>query len=450
MSKELIYLVLIFALLVIPRALQRFNIPAPLTCLLFGIITMLIVGEQARDPVIGQLATLGISSLFLFAGLEVDLQDLRQGLWPLVVCLVIYSTALSGVAWLAWHYLSLPWQAAGLLALALLTPSTGFIMESMSRMGLDDTERFWVSSKAIATELLALVALFIVLQAGDPVHLGLSSLALLAMIVVLPLLFIALGRWVAPHAPGSEFSLLVMVGLIAAWITYALGVYYLVGAFIAGLVARLLQQRMPLLASHENLHALRLFASFFIPFYFFSAGTKVPSEALGFEALGLGIVITMVVLPLRVGMIWLQRRALFAENVQTSLRIALALSPTLIFTLVLAGIMRDRFEIAPVLYGALLLYAVLTTFLPSFVLRALATTAPQPSAALQITDLATDLASQPESISASIPIDRAASTLCAQSSSEAETSLEKDDHPTVALETPTSRQVTVGSIQVEA
>ena len=43
---------------------------------------------------------------------------------------------------------------------------------------------------------------------------------------------------------------------------------------------RLLHQRMPLLASHENLHALRLFASFFVPFYFFHAGTQVARDAL--------------------------------------------------------------------------------------------------------------------------------------------------------------------------
>ena len=78
MSHELIYL-LIFALLVIPRALQRFSLPAPLTCLLFGIIGMLWLGDQAHDAVIGLLATLGISS-FLFAGLEVDLQALRRGM----------------------------------------------------------------------------------------------------------------------------------------------------------------------------------------------------------------------------------------------------------------------------------------------------------------------------------------------------------------------------------
>lgn len=369
MSHELIYLLLIFALLVIPRALQRFKLPAPLTCLLFGIFAMLAMGERAHDAVIALLATLGISSLFLFAGLEVDPKALRRGVWPLLLHLLVRGGTLFGVGWLAWRYAALPWQAAGLLALALLTPSTGFIIDSLGRLGLSEEERFWVTSKAIAGELLALAALFVILQAGDPWRMGLSSLALLAMLVGLPLLFVALGRWVAPQAPGSEFSLLVMVGLIAAYITYSLGVYYLVGAFIAGLVARLLRQRMPLLASDENLHAVRLFASFFVPFYFFNAGTKVPSGALSLQALGLGLALTACVLPLRIGIVWLQRRLLFGEDARSSLRVSLALAPTLIFTLVLAGILRERFAIADALFGALLLYAALSTLLPSLLLR---------------------------------------------------------------------------------
>ncbi|CTP82244.1 sodium:proton antiporter [Xanthomonas translucens pv. arrhenatheri] len=369
MSHELIYLLLIFALLVIPRALQRFKLPAPLTCLLFGIVAMLAMGERAHDTVIVLLATLGISSLFLFAGLEVDPKALRRGVWPLLLHLLVRGGTLFGVGWLAWRYAALPWQAAGLLALALLTPSTGFIIDSLGRLGLSEQERFWVTSKAIAGELLALAALFVILQAGDPWRMGLSSLALLAMLVGLPLLFVALGRWVAPQAPGSEFSLLVMVGLIAAYITYSLGVYYLVGAFIAGLVARLLRQRMPLLASDENLQAVRLFASFFVPFYFFNAGTKVPSGALSLRALGLGLALTACVLPLRIGIVWLQRRLLFGEDARSSLRVSLALAPTLIFTLVLAGILRERFAIADTLFGALLLYAALSTLLPSLLFR---------------------------------------------------------------------------------
>ena len=48
---------------------------------------------------------------------------------------MIRTGTLFGVGWLAWRYAGLPWQAAGLLALALLTPSTGFIMDSLSRLG---------------------------------------------------------------------------------------------------------------------------------------------------------------------------------------------------------------------------------------------------------------------------------------------------------------------------
>ena len=224
MDNELIYLLLIFGLLVIPRALQRFKLPAPITCLALGIGAMLAFGDRVHDPVIVLLSTLGISSLFLFAGLEVDLQALRKGLGRLLVHLVIRVLLLAGVAWLGWHYLDLGWQAAVLVALALLTPSTGFILDTLERLGLDEEERFWVTSKAIAGELMALAVLFVVLQAGDPMQLGVSSLVMLAMIVGLPLLFIALGRWVVPHASGSEFSLLVMVGMVAAFITYKLGV----------------------------------------------------------------------------------------------------------------------------------------------------------------------------------------------------------------------------------
>ncbi len=159
-----------------------------------------------------------------------------------------------------------------------------------------------------------------------------------------------------------------MVGLIAAYITYQLGVYYLVGAFLAGFIARLLRQRMPLLASDENLRAIQMFASFFVPFYFFYMGMRVPSGALSWEALWLGLGLTVVVLPLRIGSIWLHRRMTGGETARGSLRVATALTPTLIFTLVLATILRERFQVSDALYGGLLIYAGISTLLPSLVL----------------------------------------------------------------------------------
>lgn len=369
MSRELVYLALIFGLLVVPRALQRLKIPAPITSLLLGVGAMLAWGERTHDPVVVLLSALGISSLFLFAGLEVDLRVLRRSLGPLLAHLAIRIAAMTLVGWLAWRYLHLAWQPAALLALALLTPSTGFILDTLERLGLDAEERFWVTNKAIAGELLALAVLFVALQAGDPMQFAASSAAMVALLAGLPLLFLALGRWVMPHAPGSEFSLLVMVGMVAAYVTFHLGVYYLVGAFIAGLTARLLHDRMPRLASSENIRALRLFATFFVPFYFFHAGTAITRDALSWDALATGLAITAVVLPCRIGLVWLQRRVFFRESSESTLRVAVALSPTLVFTLVIAGVLHGRFAIPGVLFGGLVLYTTLNTLLPSLVLR---------------------------------------------------------------------------------
>jgi Kef-type K+ transport system membrane component KefB len=368
LTTELGYLALILALLVVPRALQRFLLPAPLSCFGFGLLAALLLGGLGRDTTLALLATLGISSLFLFAGLEIDVGALRRGVGPLLGHLAVRSLTLVAFTYAGMVVFDLPWNAACLLALALLTPSTGFILETLARLGLDDKERFWVTTKAIGGELLALLVLFVVLQSVSIGRLAWSSAALAAMIVLLPVIFAALGRYVVPYAAGCEFSLLVVVGLLAAYLTKQLGVYYLVGAFLVGMVARLLRERMPALASEENLHAVKLFASFFVPFYFFNSGVNVPSGAVQWKSLWLGLALTAAVTPFRIGVVWAQRRFLVHEDTRSSLRVAIALAPTLIFTLVLAGILRERFAVPDALYGALLVYAALTTMLPSLAL----------------------------------------------------------------------------------
>lgn len=364
---ELVYLGLVLALLVVPKMLQRLRIPAPLSAFAFGIAGGLALAGLGADSTLTLLSTLGISSLFLFAGLEIEVEAFRRGRWQLAGHLALRTLALAGATWAGVHLLGVPWQAACLLALALLTPSTGFILDTLGQQGLNEEERFWVAAKAVAGEILALAVLFVVVQSGSAAKLVLSSAALLAMLALLPLLFVAFGRHVLPHAPGSEFSLLVMVGLVAAYLTKQLGVYYLVGAFLAGFVARLLRERMPSLASDANLHAVRLFASFFVPFYFFHSGTRIPPEAFQWTSLALGLAISLVVLPARIGVQWLHRRLAFRDETPgSSLRVSITLVPTLIFTLVLAGILRERYGIPDTLYGALLVYACASTALPSF------------------------------------------------------------------------------------
>ncbi|MBS0307507.1 MAG: cation:proton antiporter [Proteobacteria bacterium] len=368
-TQPLMYLGFLLMILVVPKALQRFRIPAPITCLLFGLLVSAWSEHTPPMLVVSLLSVMGISSLFLFAGLEVNIDDLLKYKWPIITHLLVSLFTLGICAWLGMHWMGLSWQAASLLALALLTPSTGFILESLNRLGLREEERLWVMLKAISAELLALSLLFITLQSNSVGQLTVSSGILLGMVLLLPLAFMSFARFILPYAPGSEFSFLVMIAIVAAYVTKELGVYYLVGAFLVGILARRVQERMPAIASPDTMHAVKLFASFFVPFYFFEAGMHVPAEALEWPALWIGLAITVVILPVRITILWLQRRMIFKESLRSTLNVSITLMPTLVFTLVLAFVLYERFNISATLYGGLLLYALLSTALPSFVLR---------------------------------------------------------------------------------
>ena len=373
-----IYLAVVFGLLVIPRALQRFRLPAQLTCFAFGIIVAGFSKPLVNDTVISYLSTLGIASLFLFAGLEVDLAELRRQLRSLATHFAMRGLVLVMCACIAAKYLHLGWQVDWMIALALLTPSTGFILDMLPHSGLDHAEQSEVALHAVAGEVTAVFLFLVFSQAGSIKTLVISGGAIALLIAFMPLVFLALGRYVVPYAPGSEFSLLLMVGLICAIITEMLGVYYLVGAFVAGLVARSLSKRLTTLASPTNLEAIQLFASFFIPFYFFHNGLGVPAAALVRGSLVYGFALAALVIPLRLTVVWLQSRFIQHRGHRGSFRVAVALTPTLIFTLVIAEILRENFSISPALYGGLLVYAAIASILPALVLPSFAETAINP------------------------------------------------------------------------
>lgn len=369
-ESELGYVALLFGLFVLPRILQRWRIPSAVTSFALGAVAAMGFGLFERDPTVHLLATFGIVALFLFAGLEVDIKELRQDAKLLSQHLVIRIVLIVGVALVLSRALELGMRPATLFALAILIPSTGFILDSLASFGLDDDEQYWVKSKAIATELLALGLLFVVLQSTSFSRLGWASLALIAIIALLPPAFRLFAVRVVPWAPKSEFAFLLMMAVVVAYATRQLGVYYLVGAFIVGVAARRFRESLPALASERMLHAVEVFASFFAPFYFFVAGTEMRVEYFTPVSVLIGVGLALTVLPLRVVTVLLHRRKALGETTWASLRVAVPMLPTLVFTLVIAGILRDRFALDPSLFGALIVYTILNTALPSLLLRA--------------------------------------------------------------------------------
>lgn len=370
MSNELAYVALLFGLLVLPKALQRIRIPSAITCLGLGLLFGEGFGLFRHDPTVHLLSTFGIAALFLFAGLDVDSASLRRGANVLIEHLIIRALTLSLAAFAIIRIFPLGPRAAMLVALALFIPSTGFILDSLGSLRASEDERFWIRTKAISSELLALAVLFVTLQSTSPQRLALSGAALVAMAAFLPLLLRFLVARIAPYAPNSEFAFLLMVAVIFAYATRQLGVYYLVGAFLVGVAARRMREQLPRLASDRNLHAVEVFASFFVPFYFFNAGLEITREALTWRALVIGMTFAVVVIPVRLALDIAQRRVRLAEPWRKGMRVAVPLVPTLVFTLVLAQILREQFALDPSLFGGLIVYTVLATLMPTLLLRA--------------------------------------------------------------------------------
>jgi Kef-type K+ transport system membrane component KefB len=366
---ELDYILLLFALFVVPRMLQRYRLPTAVTSVALGIVAGLGLGLFTHDPTIRLLATLGIVSLFLFAGLEVDFRELRREAPVLVQHILIGIGALGAVAAAIRYGLRLPWRPAALVALALLTPSTGFILDSLASLGVTATERFWIKTKAVATELVALAVLFVTLQSATWRGLAISAAVLVALVLLLPVAFRVFAARVVPYAPRSEFAFLLMTAVLAAFITRRLGVYYLVGAFIVGVTAQRFRERLPAIASDRMLHAVEVFASFFIPFYFFDAGLHVTRDEFTIAGAALGAAFLAVLVPLRIALVAVHRRFALGEPLRKGARIGVSMLPTLVFTLVIAAILAERFTVPRSVAGGLIIYTLGTTLIPGFALR---------------------------------------------------------------------------------
>lgn len=369
LSPELGYVAVLFALFVVPRALQRFGVPAAITSLALGAVAGLGFGLFQTDTTLHLLAAFGIVALFLFAGLEVDLGRLRTDGVVLLQHLFVRAVLLTAVAFAIHRWMGLGGRPATLLALALLTPSTGFILDSIGGLDLGADEKRWIQSKAIATELLALLVLFGALQSISIERMGISLAVLVGMILVLPLVFRGFAVLVVPFAPRSEFAFLLMIAVICAFVTRELGVYYLVGAFVVGMAAQSYRRKLPSMASESLIHAVEMFASFFIPFYFFNAGLELRREDLSLGALAWGAVFLLVGIPLRVLSVVAHRRLALGERGARGVRIAVALLPTLVFGLVIADILRDRFAVPPEIFGGVILSTLVTTALPAAFFR---------------------------------------------------------------------------------
>ncbi len=366
---ELWYAVLIVILFIVPRILLRFGIPMALTAFALGVglnIPFKILGDNEVIPL---FSSLGIISLFLFAGLEVDIQDLKNNSKKLLNHLSFRLLIVFILSLVLGKSYDLNLYQAVIFSLAIATPSTGFILNSLDSSNIQENQKFWIKLKAISAEVVALGILLVFSQTGGPATVISSFLIIALMILILPYLLKKLATSLEKLAPNSEFGFILILAIVSAMITKKLGAYYIVGAFLVGIITGQYKRNSPSAQTEQILQTLRSFSAFFMPFYFFNAGVKMPEGIFSKESFIVALTLLTITLPIKIGSVLIQRRFSFSEDWKDSFSVAVSLIPTLIFGMVLADILRKKMGLSDTLYIGLIIYSLLTTIFSQLILK---------------------------------------------------------------------------------
>ncbi len=375
------FFIIITTLFFIPKVIRRFyKIPSPITEVVLGILLGILLPQYFfLDDMLSILGTLGIIILFVYSGMEVDTSFIFKNKKFFIenILLSIFIFLIVGFA--INMFLHLNFQIAFLISLALTTPSASFIISSLSK----ENEKLnrWITGKAIIGELSALLLMIILLKISNTTSLIIALTIVLTLIIILPIILKFLYQKIFSKLIGMEFSFIFVVAIISAFATEFVGVHFLVGAFIAGMVSRrflttISEDKKSKLAFDINnnvtekiTESFGFFTIVFAPFYFFTIGLKLNMDVFTLNNILIAGTLCFSIVILRVLLMLLHRMARMDENLFNSLRISATVIPTLVFSFVIAEILLNQFNISQNTYYILMLYGVFSAGL-SLLIRA--------------------------------------------------------------------------------
>lgn len=279
------FTLVLLVVLLVQRVFHRVPVPGLIGLLVVG---MLIGPGGAQilpaEPVIDLLGSIGLLFIMFLAGLEIDLETVRNhkresALFG-TLCLVLSFLPVFG----AGLVFGLDWPGAVLLAAALAS-HTLISYPIIQRMGLVDHRPIVAAvGGTLLTDTAALVVLVVVLQlsgTGGGV-LGWAGpivlLAVLAAAALLGLPRLARAIFADPEASLAENALFVVAVLLAlSTLAELIGTKDILGAFIAGIALNLSLKRRKVLFEHLIFAGRMLF----IPFFFIQTGMKLELAVFG-------------------------------------------------------------------------------------------------------------------------------------------------------------------------
>jgi Kef-type K+ transport system membrane component KefB len=366
------FFVILTLLFFLPKVINRSTkIPDSLTELMIGIILGIAISSYFFiDDMITILSTIGIVTLFVFSGMDVNTNFIVKNKKFFIEHIILHILIFIAVGCAIQLYLHLSFQIAFLISLALTTPSASFILSSIKTV--EKEHKQWIESKAIAGEVTGLTMMIILLSLSDIKMLLLSFLTLLLLITILPYVLKFLYKKVFSKLIGTEFSFIFVVAMISAFITEFVGIHFLIGAFTAGFVAKRFISDIVNEKSYEHFSehygqqlmiGFGFFALIFTPFYFFSVGLNIKRSMFAFDTLIVAVLLCIVIVLIRLGIMSLHRIIRIKEKISTAININAMCIPTLVFTFVITEILLKQFQINEAIYSVLMLYGVFTAII---------------------------------------------------------------------------------------
>jgi Kef-type K+ transport system membrane component KefB len=275
---------------------QEIGQPAVVGELIAGVLlgTSVLGLVDPADPIITNLAELGVLVLLFEIGLHTDIRSLvKVGSEAIVVALVGVVIPF-GLGYGVSHALGLPTVPSIVAGAALTATSIGISARTLSDLRqLDTPEGQIVLGAAVLDDIVGLVILSVVsgFVGGVAVTLGkVSKTSALAIGFVI--VSIVIGGLVMPHVfrmveKIKESGTLGVAGLVfaflLAWIADASGSATIIGAFSAGLILHGTPQRQAIERTTTSI------GHFFVPIFFVAVGAAVNIRTLGEpSALALG------------------------------------------------------------------------------------------------------------------------------------------------------------------
>ncbi|KUO51332.1 MAG: hypothetical protein APF76_17410 [Desulfitibacter sp. BRH_c19] len=258
-----------------------------------------ILGLVTQGPLIKGLAEIGVILLMFLAGLETNTNRLLRSLRPATYSALLGVTFPLVAGFMIGLLFGYGSGTSAFIGVVLVATSVSISVQVLRELGkLQSKEGFTILGAAVLDDIIGLVILSLVvgISIGGLSTLHVGTILLKVMLFFGTALFI--GKFFFPFLFKITGKMQVSVPLVTTCIIIALiyavaaqymGLAGIIGAYLAGLMVRTVNQGGSLLRSIETVGY-----SFFIPFFFAGIGLEVELGAISTDLIFFTIIITMV------------------------------------------------------------------------------------------------------------------------------------------------------------